>query len=67
MYFGLFDFDIYFSYGLYMLEGDFLCLLFLCFYISCFTLWYIDYDLYYEVIHGICLFILCFVKSRNLI
>ena len=44
-----------------------MCLLFLCFYVSCFTLWYIGYDLYYEVIHGICLFILYFVKSRSLL
>ena len=36
----------------------------LCFFIvSCFTYDALVIDLYYEVIHGICL-ILCFMKSR---
>ena len=35
---------------------------YLCF---LFHIWYIDFDLYYEVIHGIYLFILCFVKLRS--
>ena len=52
MYFG---FDVFIlDIDLYMLGGD-VVVMFLC---SCFTLWYIGFDLYYKVIHGICLFIL---------
>ena len=48
-----------FDDGLYMLGGDivfyvFMLIVFMCL-CSCFTLWYIDFDLHYEVIHGICL------------
>ena len=35
-----------------MLGGDIMCLLFSYF---LFHIWYIDFDLYYEVIHSICL------------
>ena len=66
MYFG---FDVFiFDDELYMLgETLYLCFYVYCSYLcSCLTLWYIGFDLYYEVIHGICLFILCFVKTRSL-
>ena len=62
----------FFLYGLYMLGGD---IMFMCFYAFFFNfIFYVSYftygtliiDLYYEVIHGICLFILCFVKTRSL-
>ena len=43
-----------FDDGLYMLGGDIVFYVFMCL-CSCFTLWYIDFDLYYEVNHGICL------------
>ena len=60
MYFG---FDVFIlDIEVYMLGGD-TVFMFLC---SCFTWWYNGFDLYYKVIHGICLFILCFVKIRNL-
>ena len=56
---------------LYMVGGDFVFMFFLCFLFylclcSCFTLCYIGYDLYYEIIHGICLLFYVFVKSRIL-
>ena len=38
-------------------------MVFVSFIVSCFTCDTLVIDLYYEVIHGICL-ILCFVKSR---
>ena len=46
-----------FSYGLFMLGGDIMCcFLLLCFYLCfLFHIWYIDFDLYCEVIYGICL------------
>ena len=56
MYFGYFGFDVFiFLMGWYMLGGDigvFVFMFYLCF---LFHIWYIDFDLYYEVIHGICL------------
>ena len=56
-----FSFDVFIIYGLYMLGGD--TMFYVSFIISCFTYDTLVIDLYYEVIHGICL-ILCFVKSR---
>ena len=53
--------DVFIIYGLYMLRGD--TMFFISFIVSCFTYATLVIDLYYEVIHGICL-ILCFVKSR---
>ena len=54
-------YDVFIFYGLYMLGGD--TMFFVSFIVSCFTCDTLVIDLYYEVIHGICL-ILCFVKSR---
>ena len=56
-----FSFDVFIIYGLYMLGGD--TMFYVSFIFSCFTYDTLVIDLYYEVIHGICL-ILCFVKSR---
>ena len=53
-------YDVFIFYGLYMLGGD--TMFFVSFIVSCFTCDTLVIDLYYEVIHGICL-ILCFVKS----
>ena len=53
--------DVFIIYGLYMLRGD--TMFFISFIVSCFTYATLVIDLYYEVIHGICL-ILCYVKSR---
>ena len=53
-----------FSYGLYMLGGDTLFYVFGYFIISCFTCATLIIDLYYEVIHDICLLSFCFVKSK---
>ena len=46
-----------------MLGGDvvFAFIFYLCF---LFHIWYIDFDLYYEIIHGICLYcVLCEIKN----
>ena len=50
-----------------MLGGDTLFYVLVSFIVSCFTYDTLIIDLYYEVIHGICLFILCSVKLRSLI
>ena len=50
-----------------MLGGDIVVFVFMFYSCFLFRIWYIDFNLYYEVIHGICLFILCFVKSRSLL
>ena len=60
MYFVL-AFDVFIIYGLYMLLGD--TMFFISFIVSCFIYNTLVIDLYYEVIHGICL-ILFYVKSR---
>ena len=53
MYFG---FDVFIlDIELYMLGGDILFLCFYVFYVSCFTYGTLMINLYYEVIHGICL------------
>ena len=44
-----------FAYGLYMLGGDTLFYVLVSFIVSCFTYDTLIIDLYYEVIHGICL------------
>ena len=59
--FNFFAFNVFIFYGLYMLGGD--TMSFISFIVSYFTYATLVIDLYYEVIHGICL-ILCFVKSR---
>ena len=46
-----------------MLGGDTMFYVLISFIVSCFTYDTLVIDLYYEVIHSICL-ILCFVKSR---
>ena len=53
--------DVFIIYGLYMLGGD--TTFYVSFIVSYFRYYTLVVDLYYEVIHGICL-ILCFVKSR---
>ena len=53
--------DVFIIYGLYILGGD--TMVFVSFIVSCFTCDTLVIDLYYKVIHSICL-ILCFVKSR---
>ena len=50
-----------FSYGLYMLGGDIMFFIS----VSCFTCATLAIDLYYEVIHDICLLFYVFVKSRS--
>ena len=42
-------------YGLYMLRGDIMFMCFYVFIVSYFTYGTLIIDLYYEVIHGICL------------
>ena len=54
-------YDVFIFYGLYILGGD--TMVFVSFIVYCFTCDTLVIDLYYKVIHGICL-ILCFVKSR---
>ena len=56
-----FSFDVFIIYGLYMLGGD--IMFYVPFIVSCFTYVTFVINLYYEVIHDICI-ILCFVKSR---
>ena len=56
-----FFFDVFIIYGLYMFGGD--TMFYVSFIVSCFTYYTLVVDLYYKVIHGICL-ILCFVKSK---
>ena len=50
-----------FAYGLYMSGGDILVF----FFFSCFTCATLVINLYYEVIHDICLLFYVFVKSRS--
>ena len=45
----------FFLYGLYMLGGDIMFMCFYDFYVSYFTYGTLIIDLYYEVIHCICL------------
>ena len=47
-----------------MLRGDTLFYIFISIIVSCFTCATLTIDLYYEVIHDICLLFFCFVKSR---
>ena len=47
-----------------MLRGDTLFYVFISISVSCFTCATLTIDLYYEVIHDICLLFFCFVKSR---
>ena len=49
-----------------MLGEDIVVFAFMFYLCFLFHIWYIDFDLYYEIISGIYLFILCFVKSRSL-
>ena len=49
-----------------MLGGDTLFYVFISIIVSCFTCATLIIDLYYEVIHDICLLFFCFVKSRIL-
>ena len=62
MYFVL-AFDVFLGFMGYKCQGETLYIFFISFIVSCFTYDTLVIDLYYEVIHGICL-ILCFVKSR---
>ena len=45
--------DVFIFYGMYMLGGD--IMFFISFIVSCFTCATLIIDLYYEVIHDICL------------
>ena len=47
-----------------MLRGDTLFYVFISIIVSCFTCATLAINLYYEVIHDICLLFFCFVKSR---
>ncbi len=49
----LFGDDVFIFYGLYMLGGD--TMVFVSFIVSCFTCDTLVIDLYYKVIHVICL------------
>ena len=49
------SYDVFISYGLYMLGGDTLFCVFVSFIVSCFTCDTLVIDLYYEVIYDICL------------
>ena len=60
----IFSYDVFISYGLYMLGGGTLFCVFVSFIVSCFTCDTLVIDLYDEVIHDICLLFFCFVKSR---
>ena len=53
MYFFYLAYDLFILYGLYMLGGDTMFYIYLI--VSCFTCATLIIDLYYEVIHGICL------------
>ena len=57
-------YDVFIFYVLYMLGGDIMFYVFVSFIVSCFTYDTLVIDLYYEVIHGICL-ILCFCEIMN--
>ena len=56
--------NVFIFYGMYMLGGDTLFYVFISIIVSCFTCVTLAIDLYYEVIHDICLLLNCFVKSR---
>ena len=56
-----------FSYGLYMLGGDTLFYVFGYFIVSCFTCATLIINLYYEIIHNICLLLFFFFgEIKNL-
>ena len=50
-------------YGLYMLRGDIMFMCFNVFIVFYFTYGTLIIDLYYEVIHGICLVVFCEIKK----
>ena len=49
------SYDVFISYGLYMLGGGTLFCVFVSFIVSCFTCDTLVNDLYDEIIHDICL------------
>ena len=53
IYFLFLALDVFIFYGMYMLGGD--IMFFISFIVSCFTCAILIIDLYYEVIHDICL------------
>ena len=48
-------FDVFLFIWVVYVRGDIMLLCFYVFYVSCFTYGTLTIDLYYEVIHGICL------------
>ena len=47
--------NVFIFYGMYMLGGDIMFFFFISFIVSCFTCAILAIDLYYEIIHDVCL------------